>query len=211
MTVVPEEGEDDSQTKRSTYIWMIVQMVQKHLAHPLQCIRYGKKSGVTEIPIFYEKEGAEDEYFDTCDSPTDVFLTLFEKEIRDNIVYQTNLYGTQKGKSIILTENELLGFLGSNMLMGYHELPSWRSYWNLDSDLNVKMVSEVMSRNRFATLIPNLHINDNDFIENNKSDKVYKIWPLVASLNSMFQKHYQPQRNVSIDESIILFKGVGTP
>ena len=49
------------------------------------------------------------------------------EKIRENIVFQTNLYIQKKkrGKPILpVKERELYGFIGISLLMGYHKLPS---------------------------------------------------------------------------------------
>ena len=123
---------------------------------------------------------------------------------------QTNLYQTQKnsGKSVSpIDQREFFGFLGINFLMGYHKLPSWVDYWKTDQDLGIPFVSDVMSRNRFGHILWNLHVNDNAQIPQNNTDKLYKLRPLIASLNDNFLKLYDSSRYLSIDESMILFKG----
>ena len=64
-----------------------------------------------------------------------------------------------------------------------------------------------MSRNRFGHILWNLHVNDNAQIPQNNTDKLYKLRPLIASLNDNFLKLYDSSRYLSIDESMILFKG----
>ena len=85
--------------------------------------------------------------------------------------------------------------------MGYHKLPSWVDYWKTDQDLGIPFVSDVMSRNRFGHILWNLNVNDNAQIPQNK------LRPLIASLNDNFLKLYDSSRYLSIDESMILFKG----
>ena len=91
--------------------------------------------------------------------------------------------------------------------MGYNKLPSWLDYWKTDPDLATPYGSNVMSRNRFGHILWNLHVNDNDKIPRNNTDKLYKLRPLVDSLNGNFLKLYDTSRYLSIDESMILFKG----
>ena len=150
-------------------------------------------------------------HFDTCQTPGDYFLQYFDSAMRQNIVYQTNLYSNQKRKNFTpLTERELLGFVGINFVMGYHKLPSWTDYWKLDRDLAVPLVAETMPRNRFAKVLSNLHINDNSSIPPGNKDKLFKIRPLITSMNENYAKLYNVSPKVSIDESMILFKGRST-
>ena len=113
----------------------------------------------------------------------------------------------QKGKSILaVKERELYDFIGINVLMGYHKLPSWLDYWKYDLDLSVPFVSSVMSRLRFGHILRNLHVNDNSAILAEYKDKLYKLRPLITSLKENFVKLYDASRYLSVDESMILFK-----
>ena len=113
----------------------------------------------------------------------------------------------QKGKSILpVKERELYDFIGINVLMGYHKLPSWLDYWKYDLDLSVPFVCSVMSRLRFGHILRNLHVNDNSAILAEYKDKLYKLRPLITSLKENFVKLYDASRYLSVDESMILFK-----
>ena len=97
-----------------------------------------KKECTTDVPSYNNSEGpVEDLFPDT--SPTGVFLSLFDG-ILDHIVYQTNLYATQK--NLNLKPHEVLNFMGINFLMGYHKLPSWKHYWCCAPDLSVPFVAQ---------------------------------------------------------------------
>jgi hypothetical protein len=43
-----------------------------------------------------------------------------------------------------------------------------------------------------------------------KFDKLYKARPLILHLNSKFRESYGPSRNISVDESMVAFKGRST-
>ena len=113
----------------------------------------------------------------------------------------------QKGKSILpVKERELYDFIGINVLMGYHKLPSWLDYWKYDLDLSVPFVCSVITRLRFGHILRNLHVNDNSAILAEYKDKLYKLRPLTTSLKENFVKLYDASRYLSVDESMILFK-----
>ena len=120
------------------------------------------------------------------------FVKFFDEKIRENIVFQTNLYiqQKQKGKSILPgKERDLYGFIGINLLMGYHKLPSWLDYWKCNPHLSVPFVSSVISRLRFGQILLN-----------------FQLRPLIASLKENFVKLYDASRYLSVDKSMILFK-----
>ena len=105
-----------------------------------------------------------------------------------------------------MKERDLCGFIGINLLMGYHKLPSWLDFWKCNPDLSVLFVSSVMSRLRFGQILLNLHVNDIIIPVENK-DKLYKLRPLITSLKENFLKLYDASRYLSVDKSMILFKG----
>ena len=106
-----------------------------------------------------------------------------------------------------LTSLELFSFLGINMIMGFHELPSWTDVWSCEPDLSVPFVWNALPRTRFAQILSNIHVNDNAVIPNNNTDKLYKLRPMINRLNSNIVKLYNVFHHISVDESMILFKG----
>ena len=91
--------------------------------------------------------------------------------------------------------------------MCYHQLPSWKDYWRNDQHLSVPFISDVMPRNRFLQILSNIHVNDNTAVPNGNTDRLYKLHPLINTLNNNFTKLSNVSRQVSIDESMIIFKG----
>ena len=151
------------------------------------------------------------DHFADCSSEGDFFLKFIDAEIRERIIYETNLYMNQKHRRVLpLTEKELYSFLGINILMSYHCLPSLTCYWNNSQDLKIPLVSNAMSRNRFSQILSNLHLNDNATIQRDNTDKLYKLRPFIQKLNENFVKLYNVNEHISIDESMILFKGRST-
>lgn len=154
--------------------------------------------------------GVVQDNFAHCGTPTDVFLALLGEDMVEHITYQSNLYATQKNKSLNLKEHELLCTIGINFVMGYHSLPAIEHYWSTASDMNVAAVSSTMPRARFQEILSNLHANDNKTIPTGCKDKLYKLRPIIDGLNKQFQESYYGTREVSIDESVIKFKGRST-
>lgn len=54
-------------------------------------------------------------------------------------------------------------------------------------------------------LLRMLHFTDNETA--NKSDRIFKIRPLINSLNESFKKLYAPNETVCVDESQVAFRG----
>jgi hypothetical protein len=156
--------------------------------------------------------GIVDRSFVNCKFPVDFFLKFFDDDILQNIVTQSNLYNLQQHhnkKRLIdpISREELYAFIGLAFLFGYHRLPSQHLYWSHDKDFHIQLVSETMSRDRFLDILSNLHVNDNSQCPKNNSDKMFKIRPLIDSLNKNFANFRDAMQYQSIDESMIKFKG----
>lgn len=173
--------------------------------------QWKKKDEITaELPQYdVQKLLYNENIFAGCKTATDVFLK-FIRPIVDNIIYQSNLFATQNNKNLKLTEKELYAFLGINFCMGYHKLPSYKLYWNTSEDLNVRSISKAMSRDRFREILSNIHVNNNANLPNNNKDKLYKLRPMIDALNKIFPEAYRGTRELSVDESMIKFKGRST-
>jgi hypothetical protein len=53
-----------------------------------------------------------------------------------------------------------------------------------------------------------LHFTDNETISNFEGpEKLFKIFPVILHLNNKFQELYLPNKDISIDESLTLWKG----
>lgn len=127
-----------------------------------------------------------------------------------NIVYQSNLYAVQQHGLLNIQQKEFFSFIGINFYMGYVVMPSWKDYWSTSPDLGSQLVTDTMSRNRFEIILNNLHVNDTSAMPKGCTDKLYKLRPLIDTMNKQFQKLYNLSREVSVDESVILFKGRST-
>lgn len=170
----------------------------------LQCSQYFTIGLFRTVFILFS--GTNEDEVGLCNTATEVILKVLDPII-ENLVFQSNLYATQKHKCLSFTKHELLVFLGINFLMGYHKLPSWKHYWATSEDLGLPIVRSAMSRDRFDTILTNLHVNDNSQIPTGNPDKTYKIRPMIDALNDHFPRLYNGSRELSIDESMILFKG----
>lgn len=115
-------------------------------------------------------------------TPVKVFEHLFDDEVLDLITTQSTIYAGQNNRhDDVVTKDDIRKFLGILIFTGYHKLPSERSYWSLDDDLGVSLVSECMSRNRFLEIKRNLHFADNTLAVNS-ADKMFKLRPLCDVL-----------------------------
>ena len=85
-----------------------------------------------------------------------------------------------------------------------------RDYWSTKWPFNTGIFSSIMSGRRFELLLSYLHLNDNEkqpTRESSNYDKLYKVRPFLDTLVSNFRMAYTPHQNLSVDESIISYKG----
>lgn len=139
-------------------------------------------------------------------TPVQIFEKIFDDDIYNHIVSQTNLYSSQKNRhDFFVSKADIKLFVGILLLTGYNKLPSERNYWSLDEDLGVPVVSNAMSRNRFQDIKRNIHLANNDNL--NQIDKMAKLRPLISLLNQKFQQWGVFHEHLSIDEAMVKFFG----
>ncbi|KAJ1154739.1 hypothetical protein NDU88_007482, partial [Pleurodeles waltl] len=153
------------------------------------------------------------------------FFELFMDDIfLEEIVEQTNLYAEQflrdnaarlrphsrASRWIPTNLEELKKFLGLTFLMGLIRKPSLSSYWSTSPLMATAIFPAIMSRNRYELLLRMLHFVDNALAlprDHPDSDRLFKIRPVLDHLVDRFSEIYVPGKEISVDESLVLFKG----
>jgi hypothetical protein len=65
-----------------------------------------------------------------------------------------------------------------------------------------------MTRERLEIICKFLHFSDNETVSNFEGpEKLFKVFPVIFHLNNKFQELYLPSQDISIDESLTLWKG----
>ena len=106
--------------------------------------------------------------------------------------------------------HEMKQFLGLLFLTGIIRKPAINLYWSTDPLYSTPLFGAIMSRNRFQLLLKFLHFNDNAQMpgaDDPSPDKLFKVRPLLDHLCDKFGEVYTPSCNISIDESLLLWKG----
>ena len=106
---------------------------------------------------------------------------------------------------------EMKTFLGLTILMGIIRKPSVQLYWSKDPLYSTPIFSQVMRRNRCQLLLKFFHLSDNDLMlprSDPNYDRLHKIRPLLEHLSNKFQTVYQPGPHLSLDEAMVLWKGM---
>ena len=90
-------------------------------------------------------------------------------------------------------------------------MPRIVDYWSQDFALGeYPAITNTFPRNRFWAILWNLHFNDNSLAVprgDPNFDKLHKVRPLIDTLTMKFLTLYNPHRENSIDEAMVLYKG----
>ena len=89
--------------------------------------------------------------------------------------------------------------------MAINKLPSIEDYWSTDRCIGNEKFQNTMTRTRFQQILQNLHFNDNH--NTDKTDKTFKMKPIIDHLNSQFCKYLSNSPIESVDEHMCKFKG----
>lgn len=159
-------------------------------------------------------------------SPIDIFKNIWDRDIMEIIVVETNKYAWQIIVQASEHENgitpasrlndwfdttveELYTFFSIMMFMSLCNRGRIDEYWNTGI-LGMPSFRKIMSKNRFLLLLRFLHFVNNDYLTDNihgDDRKIFKLGPILEHCNRKFGELYIPRKALSIDESLLLWKG----
>lgn len=151
-------------------------------------------------------------------TPLEWFNHFFTDDLVDYIVSETNRFAepcldgidltpsSRAKKWTETTREEMRAFVGLLIYQGIVRKPSEDMYWSTRYSLSTPFVGEVMSHSRFVLLMRYLHLTT--FVaERHEQPRLKKVFEIFKLLCQSFQSVYCPDRDISIDESLIPFKG----
>ncbi|XP_064643576.1 piggyBac transposable element-derived protein 4-like [Lineus longissimus] len=160
---------------------------------------------------------------DDPEDPLEFFELFFNDELIDLIVTQTNLFAQQfmndKGLGLKrrsrakqwedTTGDEMRVYLGLYTTPWRRRRAEYQQYFSKRASLDTPFFRDVMDYDRFVLLNKFLHFADNTKAGDDDTIpcKLYKLWPILQHLKRRFSEVYQPERDVAIDESLMLWKG----
>lgn len=107
-----------------------------------------------------------------------------------------------------VTVQELYIFLAITMLMTRNRHLSIEEHWSTDILLFAPIFGNLMSRNRFTTILGMLHFSTSNMNINDSSiSKLFKIENVINHARNKYRTIMTPYKNMCIDESIVPFKG----
>ena len=157
--------------------------------------------------------------------PIDFFNLYFTDAVIQKISDETNRYAHQfletggpnlKPYSIVhewkdTNPEEVRTTLGVCVFMGLiHKTRIWM-YWSTDTLYNTPFFGHLMTRIRFLLLNKFLYFQDNQHPGYDPNDphrdRLFKIRDIMNMLKENFNTVYYPSEHITVDESLILFKG----
>ncbi|KAL0803269.1 hypothetical protein ABMA28_017247 [Loxostege sticticalis] len=164
------------------------------------------------------------------DNPYDAFTDIWTNDIMELIAQETNRYANQtiesmKANGTLKPSSRLHQWHDTNadeiavlfavfMYMGIDNRSCQYEYWKANDYLEMLRFRELLPYNRFLLLNRFLHFVDNSDVSQNlshsegvASKKLAKLQPVISHLSSKFSSLYNLRREISIDESLTLFKG----
>ena len=146
--------------------------------------------------------------------PYDYFSLIFTDTLLEHIAVETNRYAEQNPVPSYnwypTSVPELKLLLGMIIAMGIKKLPALEDYWSLNPYIGAPEIVARMPRLRFKALMRYLHLNDNATMKARGEpgyDRLHKLRPLLDALNKQIKIYYDPNRQVSVDEAMVAFKG----
>ena len=144
----------------------------------------------------------------------DFFLQMFDLDLMEEIVIETNRYATTRENRNkeweSLTVPEFQSFLGTMIMMGLHTLPALENYWSTNYYLGTPNIVEKFPRTRFKNILRELHFNNNhEAIPRGEigHDRAHKVRPVIRNVLDKCRTLYVPHRENAVDEAMMKFKG----
>ena len=130
------------------------------------------------------------------------------------IRYATQCLAATNSSSTWETDAEKVkAYLGFMMVMGINRLPEIQDYWSSDSKLGNTFISSCITRTRFEEISRYLHFVDNDDLparDEPSFHRLQKVMPVLQEVRKRCVGNYNPNRENTVDEAMIPFKGVCT-
>ena len=197
-----DDDDDNSTINLNDCIW---KAVEKTYTPPLD-INFSGPSGISSS-VTLNKESL----------PIQFFALFLTDNIMQTMVIETNRYAEQviaasvvKSKSRMkrwaaTTMTEMKKFLGLIFTRGLVKKPRIEDYWSTDPVMATPIFNSTMPRDRFELLLRFWHFCNNEVaIEGNR---LFKLKNICDALLKRFQALYTPGKEVSIDESMVLWRG----
>ena len=155
------------------------------------------------------------------ENPVEFFENYFDEEVVTYLVTETNRFAQQFQNENMeamspqsrvhkwhdTSANEMKVFIGLLILQGIDSKVESSMYFSSRESVASPFFRKIMSGRRFDLLHKFLHLVDNETITDGPGRKVAKIKPFIDLILKKFKQNYVPNQNVSINESLLGWKG----
>ena len=136
----------------------------------------------------------------------DFFNLFIDDNFLDEIAANSIAYACSKGDAnFTTTRDEISAFLGLKILIGIHSLPQVSMLWESDEFVASEGFKKTMPKHRFFTVSKYIHLSNPN--NEDASDLLCKVRPLVTLLDRKFAEAFVPGKNISVDEGLVKFNG----
>lgn len=147
------------------------------------------------------------------------FNLLFNDDFFNNVMRETEAFAQELGEKSVapharisnwreMTRVEFEKWLGLLFHMGHIKINRMEYYWNRSHMYQLGLFGHVMSRDRFFSIMQALHFAGNPTGDDPiPTDRLFKIRPLVDFFNKTMKEVYTPGKQLSLDESMVLWRG----
>ena len=158
-------------------------------------------------PVEYVNLFMTDDLLTLIVNETNEYARTFIETNRENL---ENTPRSRVHKWTPISKEELKAFLGITLNMGLNKKPNYNAYWDsCHLSQATPWFPTHINRDRYQIILKFLHFADNTRMPDRDDPgfKLYKVQKLINHFNLKFKFQYHPGQNISIDESMIGFKG----
>jgi len=101
----------------------------------------------------------------------------------------------------------MLVFLGLIINMGVIRLPYVKDYWSQQFVCRVPFFGEVFTRKHFLQIFWMLHLETVSTSDHSLRTRTQKVSNFLKYMDARFREYFIPGQNLSVDESVVGFKG----
>ena len=150
-------------------------------------------------------------------TPMDLFGKVFPDELITDIATETNRYAAQyiEGHPHVsftdVSLEDMKTFLGIFIFVGVYHNGPLKDLWTTDTLLQRPGFRDVMSKDRFMSILRFLHLVDNSVVRpvygEPDYDRLYKVRSFVERIVSSWRECWNQEKNTAVDEAMVAFKG----
>ena len=144
-----------------------------------------------------------------CDESIQLFVVETDRYVKER-----NGAGAGPSSQINLskpvTSKDMNAFVDILLLLGVTKCSSYDLNWSTDPYLEMKCFRKIMPRDKFLSILSFFHLVHNTTArphDHPHYEKAFKSRPLINRLIPLWQNYFLPGKELSVDESMITFKG----